>query len=79
MQEVDKKKCNSVCNAMDFLFSKLDEAIDDMENGRVLTEEEAWKEIDEIQLVVRWSNVIRCENKEYLTRDKVQVNIYIDC
>ena len=48
MQEVDKKKCNSVCNAMDFLFSKLDEAIDDMENGRVLTEEEAWKEIDEI-------------------------------
>ena len=76
MQEVDEKKFNSVCNAMNFLISELDEAIDDMENGRVLTEEEAWKEIDEIQLVVRWSNVIRCKNKEYLTRDKVQVNIY---
>ena len=48
MQEADKKKYNSVCNAMDSLFSMLDEAFNDMENGRVLTEEEAWKEIDEI-------------------------------
>ena len=31
---------------MNFLISELDEAIDDMENGRVLTEEEVWKEID---------------------------------
>lgn len=34
--------------AMNILFSKLDEAIDDMENGRVLSIEEAWKEIDTI-------------------------------
>ena len=34
---------------MNVLLSKLDEAIDDMENGRVLTEEELWKEIDSIQ------------------------------
>lgn len=35
-------------NAMEVLFGKLDEAIDDMENGRVQTIEEAWKEIDSI-------------------------------
>lgn len=39
---------NDVDTAMEILFSKLDEAIDDMENGRVLTEEELWAEIDEI-------------------------------
>ena len=33
---------------MDVLFGKLDEAIDDMENGRVQTIEEAWEEIDSI-------------------------------
>ncbi|MDD6571368.1 MAG: hypothetical protein PUF12_03160 [Thermoflexaceae bacterium] len=38
----------SIDDAMDLLFSKLDEAIDDMENGRVQTIEEAWKEIDAI-------------------------------
>lgn len=30
------------------LFSKLDEAIDDMESGKVITEEELWAEIDAI-------------------------------
>lgn len=35
-------------NAIDVLLSKLDEAIDDMENGRVQTIEEAWKEIDAV-------------------------------
>lgn len=39
---------NDVDAAMKVLFSKLDEAIDDMENGRVLTEEELWAEIDAI-------------------------------
>lgn len=34
--------------AMQVLFHKLDEAIDDMEQGRVQTIEEAWKEIDAI-------------------------------
>ena len=33
---------------MDILLSKLDEAIDDMENGRVQTIDEAWEEIDAI-------------------------------
>ena len=33
---------------MDVLLSKLDEAIDDMENGRVQTVEEAWAEIDAV-------------------------------
>lgn len=35
-------------DAMEVLFGKLGEAIDDMENGRVQTIEEAWKEIDSI-------------------------------
>lgn len=33
---------------MNVLFEKLDKAIDDMENGRVQTIEEEWKEIDDI-------------------------------
>ena len=39
---------NTIGDAMDELFSKLDTAIDDMEAGRVLTEEELWAEIDAI-------------------------------
>jgi len=35
-------------DAKNVLFSKLDEAIDDMENGRVISEEEMWAELDAI-------------------------------
>lgn len=42
------EKTYTIDNAMDVLFGKLDEAIDDMENGRVQTIEEAWEEIDSI-------------------------------
>lgn len=34
--------------AMNVLFSKIDEGLDDMENGRVQSVEEAWKDIDSI-------------------------------
>lgn len=34
--------------SMKILFRKLDEAIDDLEQGRVQTLDEAWKEIDSI-------------------------------
>ena len=43
-----KETSYTINDAMNILFSKLDEAIDDMENGRVQTIEEAWKEIDAI-------------------------------
>lgn len=33
---------------MDVLLGKLDEAIDDMESGRVQTINEAWEEIDRV-------------------------------
>ena len=33
---------------MDNLFSMLDEAIDDMENGRVFSEEEVWAKLAEV-------------------------------
>lgn len=35
-------------DAMDILLAKLDEAIDDMECGRVQTIDEAWQEIDAV-------------------------------
>ena len=35
-------------DAMDVLLTKLDDAIDDMEQGRVQSIEDAWKEIDQI-------------------------------
>lgn len=38
----------TIDNAMEVLFGKLDEAIDDMENGRVQTIEAAWEEIGSI-------------------------------
>lgn len=39
---------NTVDYAMNTILSKLDEAIADMEDGRVLSEEEVWKELDDI-------------------------------
>ena len=42
------EKTYAIDDAMEVLFGKLDEAIDDMENGRVQTIEEAWEEIDSI-------------------------------
>lgn len=38
----------TVHDAMDILLGILDEAIDDMENGRVQTIDEAWEEIDRV-------------------------------
>ncbi len=38
----------TVDDAMKVLFSKLDKAIDDMEQGRTQTIEKAWEEIDKI-------------------------------
>lgn len=42
------KNAYTINDAADALFSKLDEAIDDMENGRVISEEEMWAELDAI-------------------------------
>ncbi len=38
----------TVENAMNALLSKLDEALDDVEHGRVLDEAELWAEIDAV-------------------------------
>ena len=38
----------TVESAMNVLLSKLDEALDDVEHGRVLNEDELWTEIDAI-------------------------------
>jgi len=43
--EATMKKSTS--EMMEILFSLLDEGLDDIENGRVMTLEEAWKEIEE--------------------------------
>lgn len=42
------EKTYTVEAAMDVLLSSLDEAIDDLENGRVQTIEDVWKEIDAV-------------------------------
>ena len=42
------KNAYTIDDSMNTLFSKLDEAIDDMENGRVISEEEMWAELDAI-------------------------------
>ena len=42
------KNAYPINDAMDVLLSKLDEAIDDMEAGRVISEEELWEEIDAV-------------------------------
>ena len=39
---------NIVEESMEILFSKLDEALNGLENGRVLLEEELWAELDAI-------------------------------
>lgn len=46
--EKNKSSIYNEVDAVNVLFSKLDEALDDFENGRVMTIEEAWKEIDAI-------------------------------
>lgn len=50
LAEAIKTRENSytVENAMDALLSKLDEALDDVEHGRVLDENNLWVEIDAI-------------------------------
>lgn len=39
---------NIADNPINTIFTMLDEAITDLENGRVLSEEEVWKELDDI-------------------------------
>ena len=39
---------DAIEKSIENLFSMLDEAIDDMENGRVLSAEEVWEELDGI-------------------------------
>ena len=52
LSEVTKttEHTDTINDAMDVLLGKLDEAIDDVENGRVQTIEEAWEEIDRVCL-----------------------------
>ena len=38
----------TIDDAMQTLLEKLDDAIDDYENGRVITENEMWAELDKI-------------------------------
>ena len=51
VQQRQQKSLERINDGMNVLLSKPDEAIDDLENGRVLTEEELWEEIDSIQRI----------------------------
>lgn len=46
--QATKNYQDNIDDAVNVLVTKLDEAIDDLENGRVLTEEELWVEIDAV-------------------------------
>lgn len=49
MQNIKSRNNNGTLDdAMAVILSKLDDAIDDVENGRVISEEELWAEIDAI-------------------------------
>jgi len=49
VQNIKKNHSSYILNeAVQELFSKLDEAIEDVENGRVQTINDAWKEIDAV-------------------------------
>ena len=43
-----KNSSYTIDDAVNKIFTKLDEAIEDYENGRVLSEEEVWKQMDSI-------------------------------
>ena len=43
-----RESTHSINDAIDILLDKLDEGIDDMENGRIQSVEDAWKDIDQI-------------------------------
>ena len=45
---IKNDESHTVDYTMHTILSKLDEAIADLENGRVLSEEEVWKELDSI-------------------------------
>ena len=49
MQNIKNRNNNGTLDdAMAVILSKLDDAIDDVANGRVISEEELWAEIDAI-------------------------------
>ncbi len=48
MEVIETKNSYATNDAMNALFSQMDVAIDDMENGRVISEEEMWAEFDTI-------------------------------
>lgn len=48
MEAVQMKNIYTLDDATNVLFAKLDEALDDVENGRVISEEEMWTELDSI-------------------------------
>ena len=44
----NQEKVHSLETAAERILSKLDEAIDDVENGRVVSSEELWKELSDM-------------------------------
>ena len=42
---IDMEEVRTTEKTIDVLFSKLDEGLDDLENGRVISEEDMWAEL----------------------------------
>ena len=47
--EKQERPDDTLENAAEVLFSKLDEAIDDVRNGRVISSDALWKELSDMQ------------------------------
>ncbi len=77
----------TIDDAMDTLLCKLDDAIDDMENRRVQTLDEAWKEIDRVQgvqmekkykVVIAQSGKLDVKNKKQYILEKFKYRDYAE-
>lgn len=67
----------TINDSMNVLLGKFDEAIDDMENGRVQTIDEAWEEIDnaQVDLAIAQSEDEMAKGGELLDAKEVLISL----
>ena len=72
-------------DAMQALFSKLDEAIDDVENGRVISEEELWEEhkkenneegfvMGDVEVTEKPSSILKVARDKYVQKNPLSMD-----
>ena len=72
-------------DAMKVLFSKLDEAIDDVENGRVISEEDLWEEhgkdnneegfvMGNVEVTAKPSSILKAARDNYIQKNPLSMD-----